>query len=118
FIIGVGRSGTSLLQSMLHAHPDIEFLPETQFLRKYVLKNIHKQFRDEGDKQDFLERLQKDEKLNRIKVDLEALVLESSSYRQAYHLLLEKAAQGKAAYIGDKDPRFLDFIPQLHQVSP
>jgi len=36
FIIGLGRSGTSLLQSILNAHSEIAFLPETHFLRKYV----------------------------------------------------------------------------------
>ena len=38
FIVGVGRSGTSLLQSMLHAHPYISFLPETHFFRHYVAR--------------------------------------------------------------------------------
>ena len=36
FICGVGRSGTSLLQSMLNAHPDVCFPPETHFFRRYV----------------------------------------------------------------------------------
>lgn len=34
-IVGVGRSGTSLLQSMLAAHPEIAMLPETGFFRRY-----------------------------------------------------------------------------------
>ena len=35
-VVGVGRSGTSLLQSMLAAHPDLHLLPETGFHRRYV----------------------------------------------------------------------------------
>jgi len=33
FIVGVGRSGTSLVQSMLNAHSKIAFPPETHFVR-------------------------------------------------------------------------------------
>lgn len=36
FIVGVGRSGTSLLQSMFAAHSAVAMLPETSFLRRYV----------------------------------------------------------------------------------
>ena len=36
-IIGVGRSGTSLLQSMLAMHPQINMLPETSTLRRHHL---------------------------------------------------------------------------------
>ena len=40
FIIGVGRSGTSLLQSMLNSHSKIAFTPETHFIRSYMSSNI------------------------------------------------------------------------------
>ena len=36
FIVGVGRSGTSLLQTMLASHSLIAFPPETGFVRRYV----------------------------------------------------------------------------------
>jgi hypothetical protein len=32
FIVGVGRSGTTLLRMMLDAHPDLAIPPETGFL--------------------------------------------------------------------------------------
>jgi hypothetical protein len=35
FIVGCGRSGTTLLQSILLAHPDIAIPPETKFASKY-----------------------------------------------------------------------------------
>ena len=38
FIVGVGRSGTSLLQAMLASHAAIEIIPETGVLRNHVLK--------------------------------------------------------------------------------
>lgn len=36
FIVGVGRSGTTLLMSMLAAHPELALPPETQWVRRYL----------------------------------------------------------------------------------
>ena len=41
FIIGVGRSGTTLLQSMLHSHSEIHFSPETHFVKRFLNPEIH-----------------------------------------------------------------------------
>src|SRR5262245_60544268 len=43
FIVGVGRSGTTLLRLMLDAHPDVAIPAETHFLPKLL------KLRDEGD---------------------------------------------------------------------
>ena len=40
FIVGVGRSGTSLLQAMLNAHSKITFTPETHFIKSYLSKKF------------------------------------------------------------------------------
>mgnify|MGYP000235828745 CR=1 FL=1 len=37
FLTGVGRSGTTMLQSMLHSHSEINFSVETHFIKRYVL---------------------------------------------------------------------------------
>ena len=39
-IVGVGRSGTSLLQSMLAAHSGIVMMPETSFIRRYLIRDL------------------------------------------------------------------------------
>ena len=36
FLVGCPRSGTTLLQSMLHAHPSIYSLPETKFFHVLI----------------------------------------------------------------------------------
>lgn len=36
FVVGVGRSGTSLLQSMLASNSSVHAVPETSFLRRYA----------------------------------------------------------------------------------
>ena len=38
-VCGIGRSGTSLLQSMLNAHHDLCFPPETHFFRRFVAEH-------------------------------------------------------------------------------
>ena len=40
FIVGVGRSGTSLLQSMMAAHSKIVMMPETSFVRRYLVTSL------------------------------------------------------------------------------
>ncbi len=36
FIVGVGRSGTTMLRLMLDAHPDLTIPPETHFVPKVI----------------------------------------------------------------------------------
>lgn len=117
-IIGVGRSGTSLLQSMLHAHPRIEFLVETKFLREYVFRNENKGPLDHGDRMNLIDRLRYDEKFNRTKVDPETIINDSGDCREVYFKLLQSVQNENTEYIGDKDPRFLDFLPHLHRLLP
>jgi len=40
FLTGIGRSGTTLLQQMLHAHSQINFQPETHFFKKYIVPQL------------------------------------------------------------------------------
>lgn len=39
YIVGVGRSGTSLLQSIIGTHTQVKVLPETSILRRYIFAN-------------------------------------------------------------------------------
>lgn len=41
FIVGVGRSGTTLLRLMLNSHPDLAIPYETHFLTNYIRKIAH-----------------------------------------------------------------------------
>ena len=43
FIVGVARSGTTLLQSMVGNHDDIATFPETHFFRKTIDQNWKRQ---------------------------------------------------------------------------
>lgn len=117
FIVGVGRSGTSLLQSMLNAHPEIAFLPETGFLRSYVFRQ-KRVFKDVTEKENFVRTLYLDDKYKRTQVNPESIVTNSESYIQVYYSLLKSYAGEESKYVGDKDPRFLDFLPELNNILP
>lgn len=112
YIIGVGRSGTSLLQSMLNAHPNIVFLPETQFLRKYVFKK-----NSSINKKNNLQRLlERDEKFKVLDVNLDDL--QNKNAIDIYQSVIKNYEQDNSLYVGDKDPRLLDYLPQLYELTP
>lgn len=125
FVIGVGRSGTSLLQSMLASHSTLAFPPETSFFRRYVSKKVlEKTWKKEG-----VEGVQKvidsDSQLQRLSVDLKTITRDFGNFKagtrdaQCYQAILkaECERQGKI-FAGDKDPRSIEYIPLLHHYWP
>lgn len=49
FIIGVGRSGTTLLQAIINAHPDICMPPESHFIRDIIANSkVLKTYQNKG----------------------------------------------------------------------
>jgi len=117
FIVGVGRSGTSLLQSMLNAHSKICFIPETHFLRKYVFKSFV--IVDEKNIDSIIEKLNNDDDYLRTKIPAEEIVKIGMQYVDIYEALLDVYLKRKGKeIIGDKDPRNIDFLPQLNTLYP
>ena len=124
FIVGVGRSGTSLLQAMLNAHSKIAFIPEINFLRRFLLTDALEVLkRDEGE--EALEQfLRSDRRLARLDLDLteilEKVNLDGQSVSLAIYGQILKAwlAKEEKVIIGDKDPRSIEFLPQLHRLFP
>lgn len=117
FIIGVGRSGTSLLQSMLNSHSEISFIPETHFLRKYVFTG-NKTISSKS-VPDFTQELNADKDYVRAKIKPEEIIKVGNNCLATYNLLLEKyLTTKKKTLIGDKNPRNIDFIPQLKRFFP
>lgn len=109
FIVGVGRSGTSLLQSMVDSHSEIAFLPETQFVRRYILGGL-KEF-------EFNREVQKNERLSRLSID--GLELTGISPTLALKRITGKAvADFGVSHIGMKDPRLLDYLQDLTKIYP
>lgn len=106
FIVGVGRSGTSLLQCMLNSHKEIAFLPETHFVRRY----LHL----EKDLNAILPEITRDDDLRKIGVDLDMLGAESSTTKDLYErILLNYGEQKKKHLIGDKDPKNIEYLKTI-----
>ncbi|MFT5528322.1 MAG: hypothetical protein ACI9HK_006311, partial [Pirellulaceae bacterium] len=122
FVCGVGRSGTSLLQSMLNAHPQICFTPETHFFRRYVAHDRTKRCHERRGILKFIEQLEADAEFARAKIPAKELLPEFEQplkLEAAYKSLLVKYSQvaGKPI-VGDKDPRNIDFIEPLRRHFP
>ncbi|MEM9380785.1 MAG: sulfotransferase, partial [Planctomycetota bacterium] len=74
FVCGVGRSGTSLLQAMLAAHPEVALPPETHVFRRYVAAHGTRRRVAHGTVDSFLRMLASDDDLGRAGVPSESLV--------------------------------------------
>ena len=124
-VVGVGRSGTSLLQAMLHRHRHISFLPETHIFRRYIGPSLRRYWNQARGGQALAKRLKKDREFSRAQIDPEIL-LEGASRdggRFQVHdvyleLLKEHAIRRDVRVVGDKDPRLMDFLPALARYVP
>ena len=117
FILGVGRSGTSLLQSILNSHSKICFLPETKFLRSYVLKKNFKITKSNYKR--ITNQFKSDKRLKRLKIDLdEPLQINNTMYDIYQYILETKLTNQNKSNIGDKDPKLIEKINRLHHFFP
>lgn len=124
FIVGVGRSGTSLLQSMLASHPCIAMLPETGFLRRHGSKTIQNL-----DELDVLR--QSDPRLQRFDTDCwyrairrlrnsteyeqKETISNSLVYKELSSVSIASCQAEKRTtdirFVADKDPRLVEYLP-------
>lgn len=109
FIVGVGRSGTSLLQSMLASHSEFAFLPETIFIRRYLVafrnKSLNYKALENFISQDtYLDRLQK-----QLKEKLLSQAEKSLDLKKLYKCFILNFSKDKI-FVGDKDPRLIEFM--------
>ena len=125
FIVGVGRSGTSLVHSMLAANPKLAFPPETSFIRRFLAKGrITKAYR-RGGLNEVHRILEADEYLKRLPVSVDA-ILQRCLERQEevcdyvfYAAMMECfSAKKERPRWGDKDPRCIECLPLLFRHWP
>ena len=124
FVVGVGRSGTSLLQSMLAAHSELAFPPETGFLRRYGAAGTITGLARRSSRSDIARYLDADSRLQRIEVSIPE-VLDAAAQAgpltdfSVYRSLLSAYAKsvGKP-HVGDKDPRLIEYLDILHATYP
>jgi len=119
FVVGVNRSGTTLLRMMLDAHPELTIPPETHFIpevirranhentRRRLIRSItrHPRWGDFGlDEGEFRARAKQVRPLTA-----------SGAIRCFYELYADK--QGKPRW-GDKTPRYMRAMPRIARALP
>ena len=123
YIVGVGRSGTSLVQSMFAANPAIAYLPETAFLRRYVSKGKLQSIYEKHGEESVVKLLKADERFKRTKVDAKKIIsralMNGGQLDAAVYLELLASFKSKnKKWIGDKDPRVIEYLPLLKTLVP
>lgn len=126
FIVGVGRSGTSLLQSMLDAHSKITFLPETHFYRNYVSAKKKRAQLEQAGAENFKNLLASDEDFKRVNISTDKLLEnylsgeEEFNLEEVYRTMLEQylLEHPETHFVGDKDPRNIDYLESLYKSFP
>lgn len=124
FVVGVGRSGTSLLQSMLAAHSLLAVPPETAFLRRFVAPRLLSRTHRRGGPEAVGNLLEGDERVRRLGLDL-ADILHGTNWqtrhldRSIYESLMAAYATAVAKpRFGDKDPRLIEYLPAVSCLWP
>lgn len=123
FVVGVGRSGTSLLQSMFAAHASVAYMPETGFIRRYVAKSklagLYAQYGFEA----VVKCLTEDDNFSRIGIDPESLTrkaldMDGQLDANIYKCMVLESGGPDVEWVGDKDPRLLEFLPLVSRLFP
>lgn len=122
YIVGVGRSGTSLLQSMLASHNKINYLPENSFIRRFVATGkLSKLYTSKGPNS-VIEKLQSDEPFMRLDIDPKEIISQISDHSDKdvslYNLILNNYILNDIDWLGDKDPRLVEYLGLLKYINP
>lgn len=127
FVLGTGRSGTTLLQSMLDAHPNIVAPPETKFMAILYPEFSALKKWGERDIKEFIEALKIDpqfveywnidwERLYRSLIDIK----ENADYALICKMVYYQMRRDKQdiRLISDKNPLYILFIDKFCKLFP
>lgn len=114
--MGVGRSGTSLLQAMLASHSQVYFLPETSFLRRFVMTRSLETLPIESIKSMLLN----DTRLQRLERPISPFTSETSDKTFIAKTIYESLFDTNESleYFGDKDPRNVEYVLPILSMWP
>lgn len=126
FVSGVGRSGTTLIQSMLNAHSKIGVPPEHQMVKKYLVPAAGNSL-NIASKSDLKALLQVDQRIADIGMDIDLLLktvdFDGENIPKSIRSLILSFWQTylgdeQVVAIGDKDPLYMNYIEELHENFP
>ncbi len=116
FLTGIGRSGTTLLQQMLHAHSQIDFKPETHFFKSYIVPLLlgrdgdSKKYKLSASADSYLQRLQLEESSELIGLD--------GSKRSLLKGFEDVLCNTQVMFGADKDTEYVRYFPHLKKAYP
>lgn len=116
FLTGIGRSGTTLLQQMLHAHSRIDFKPETHYFKSYILplllgkKEDSKKYKLDASADSYLQRLKLEETSDLISLD--------GSKRSLIKGFESVLCDSNLKFGADKDTEYVRYFPHLKSAYP
>jgi hypothetical protein len=126
FVLGCPRSGTTLLQLMLHAHPRMAIPPETRFvLTSYEARNSFGDLREEANRRALATSIVGERKTLFYDLGLDAgdvvdeIVAGPPTLGSALGTVFRSYAKrfGKPRW-GDKRPGYYQYIPALRRMFP
>ena len=128
FVVGAPRSGTTLLQLILNAHPDVAIHGEIHFFDEILqLKTEISGFETEQDRDRFLGQLGRTNALQyvpglqpRLEVVRERLGKAASPGYELFFLLMMQAfaEESGASRFGEKTPQNIRYLPELSEIFP
>ena len=124
FLVGCPRSGTTLLQQMLDAHPEVAISPETHFIRNFWLKREqYGDLADDANYQTLLNAIADLPEFTEMELDLSIFQSAAQqldrSYAALFKLLLDQFRQGRNTQIvGEKTPNHLLYMQTLQTFFP
>lgn len=122
FIVGVGRSGTSLLQSMISAHSQVIMMPETSFLRRYLVQPRYKKTMPShiGNKEllsdKYLQRWLDDGVVGDKLFTKDKKIPVGVFYENVVNYYASKFNSEAVEYVAEKDPKMVEVLPLLGKV--
>jgi hypothetical protein len=123
FLVGRGRSGTTLLQTILNAHPAVSVAPEALFVMNLVRK-----YRDQWRIENFGDEVFLEARMRRWKLDRDALdarwgaLPDDAGFARAcaevYEEYADEAHKELYRLLGDKNPHYALFTETLGELFP
>ncbi len=124
FIVGCGRSGTTLLQAILSYETEITIPPETHFLKHiYLRRNEFGDIKEENGLNRFLQYLFQTRCFRDLELSpqlIEEKIRQSDrSMRSIFLLMLNEYAKKKGKRrIGEKTPSHIHYLPEIRKLFP